>query len=139
MEWSHSVCGPYLVLEYDCRRAYLVCKKEIRRTYEKPMHMLMEAAERVADGDFSVYVPALHTADKLDYLDIMIMDFNKMVEELGSIETLKTDFVSNVSHEMKTPIAIIKKLCGTVAGRTYNGRTEERICKVRGKCRSKAF
>lgn len=86
----------------------LFAKREIRRTYEKPMHMLAEAAGRVADGDFSVYIPTSHTSDKLDYLDLMILDFNKMVEELGSIETLKTDFVSNVSHEMKTPISIIK-------------------------------
>lgn len=86
----------------------LYARREMRRTYEEPMHMLAKATERVAGGDFSVYVPTLHTADKLDYLDNMILDFNKMVEELGSIETLKTDFVSNVSHEMKTPIAIIK-------------------------------
>ena len=80
----------------------------IKKTYEIPMRQLAGAASKVAAGDFSVYVPTLHTADKLDYLDVMIMDFNKMVEELGSIETLKTDFISNVSHEMKTPIAIIK-------------------------------
>ncbi|MCM1126053.1 MAG: HAMP domain-containing histidine kinase [Lachnospiraceae bacterium] len=86
----------------------LYARREMRRTYEEPMHMLAEATKKVADGDFSVYVPALHTADKLDYLDIMILDFNKMVEELGSVETLKTDFISNVSHEMKTPLAIIR-------------------------------
>ena len=86
----------------------LFTRKKIKDTYEEPLHRMAEAAGRVAGGDFSVYVPTIHTQDRWDYLDVMITDFNKMVEELGSIETLKTDFVSNVSHEMKTPIAVIK-------------------------------
>lgn len=110
MEWNKVIQSivPILYWGMIAVGLTLFTRREIRRTYEEPMHMLAEATGRVADGDFSVYVPALHTSDKLDYLDHMILDFNKMVEELGSIETLKTDFVSNVSHEMKTPIAIIK-------------------------------
>lgn len=86
----------------------LFTRKKVKDTYEEPLHRLADATQQVAGGDFSVYVPTIHTADRLDYLDVMILDFNKMVEELGSVETLKTDFVSNVSHELKTPIAVIK-------------------------------
>lgn len=82
-------------------------RHQMMATYERPMQELAKATEAVANGDFSVYVPLLHTPDKLDYLDVMITDFNKMVEELGSIETLKTDFFSNVSHEIKTPLAVV--------------------------------
>ena len=85
----------------------LFTRRQIRKTYEEPMLKLAKATRQVAEGDFSVYVAPTHTPDKTDYLDQMILDFDKMVEELGSIETLKTDFFSDVSHEFKSPLAVI--------------------------------
>lgn len=85
-----------------------ITSRQINHWYEKPMQAFAKATNQVANGDFSVYVEPVHPADKMDYMDYMFLDFNKMVEELGTIETLKTDFISNVSHEIKTPIAVIQ-------------------------------
>ena len=105
----------------------ILTRMQIRRAYEKPLQDIAKAINEVANGDFSVYVPTIHTPERLDYLDIMIVDFNKMVEELGSIETLKTDFFSNVSHEIKTPISVIQNT-SELLKKSY--LKEEDMCQV---------
>lgn len=75
---------------------------------DMPMNRLSEAMEKVSQGDFSVHLSPLHKKEHRDYIDDLFDDFNRMVEELASIETLKTDFIADVSHEIKTPLAIIQ-------------------------------
>jgi signal transduction histidine kinase len=77
-------------------------------SWSRPMRRLSEAARKIAQGDFSVRIAPLRKDGKKDFVEVMFDDFNTMTEELESIEMLKNDFISNVSHEIKTPLAAIQ-------------------------------
>ncbi len=75
---------------------------------DRPVKKIVSAANRIATGDYSVRIPRLNTLNRDDRLDEIIECFNQMAEELSGIETLQTDFIANVSHELKTPLAIMQ-------------------------------
>lgn len=77
-------------------------------TIEVPLRKILSATNKVAEGDFSVRIDPVNPIIIRNEFDIVIEDFNKMVQELATTETLKTDFISNVSHEIKTPLAAIQ-------------------------------
>lgn len=77
-------------------------------TDEGAYEQILDATERITKGDFTVRLIPRHSYGKYDDLDMVMDNLNKMAEELSKNELLKSDFISNVSHEIKTPLAIIQ-------------------------------
>ncbi|GLC31242.1 HAMP domain-containing sensor histidine kinase [Clostridium omnivorum] len=71
----------------------------------RPIETLIDATKKVAKGDFSVRLDENYPEDEIRDMNL---HFNKMIDELNGIETLRNDFIVNVSHEFKTPIASIE-------------------------------
>lgn len=81
----------------------------IRRnfTVKRQVMKILDATNAMTRGDFSVRIPEPSFRDMYGF-DAIIRNFNQMAEELSGTETLRTDFIANVSHELKTPLAVIQ-------------------------------
>lgn len=76
-------------------------------TVDKPVRQITAATGKIMNGDFSARVAPIHGAGTESFNEIATA-INAMAEELSGVETLRTDFIANVSHEMKTPLAIMR-------------------------------
>lgn len=81
----------------------------IRRkiSVDRPVKIITDATEKIMKGDFSVRISPMQGAASEGFNQI-ITAINSMAQELSGIETLRTDFISNVSHEMKTPLSVMQ-------------------------------
>ena len=75
-----------------------------QRIFE-PIRRVDAAMQQVSSGDFSV---RLEQPSAIRDVENIRQSFNLMAQELSATEMLQTDFVSNVSHEFKTPINVIE-------------------------------
>ncbi len=79
-----------------------------RLTVDRHVKKIVAAAEQIAKGNYSVRIEPLNGLNRTDGLERIVDCYNTMAEELSSVETLQTDFIANVSHELKTPLAVIQ-------------------------------
>lgn len=93
----------------------------------KPISVLKNAMEKVAKGEFDI---KLETDSKIDEIRKAYDSFNIMVKELQSTEILQTDFISNVSHEFKTPINAIEGYTMLLQGEEINDEQKEYVEKI---------
>lgn len=100
LTFGNVVLVSFLCTLIDSARRWLLVTRPVRR--------IADAAGKITRGDFSVRIQPVFTMGGQEGFNTIIHSFNQMAEELSGIETLRTDFISNVSHELKTPLAIIQ-------------------------------
>ncbi|SHI93765.1 sensor histidine kinase [Desulfosporosinus lacus] len=88
----------------------------------------LEALERIAQGNFDVFIERDKHGHFLEITD----SINKMAKELGSMEQLRQDFISNISHEFQSPLtsisgyaALLRKDGATLKQQEYAAIIEE--------------
>ena len=72
----------------------------VARAHARRLRRLEDAAEKIADGDFTTPIP-VESADEVGQL---AMTFNEMQKRLATLDSARKEFIANASHELRTPI-----------------------------------
>lgn len=80
----------------------------IRRkmTVDRPVREILDGLKRLKSGDFSARISI--SADRYSKFHEIAESIDLLAEELSGVETLRSDFIASVSHELKTPLAVMQ-------------------------------
>lgn len=92
----------------------------------KEITIMSEAISKVANGDFEYKIPI----KKRDTMTAVFEDFNKMTEELSSVQILRNDFINSYSHEFKTPLASISGFAELLMGKELSAEEQKQYLKI---------
>lgn len=76
-------------------------------TVDRSVREIQRVLDRLTKGDFSARVSEEYITFKYTNFESIAKDLNRLAEELSGVETLRSDFIANVSHELKTPLAVM--------------------------------
>ncbi|MGW2093278.1 sensor histidine kinase [Promicromonospora sukumoe] len=82
----------------------LLVTQILARGMTSPLREITEAVQAMADGDYTRRVRATSS----DEVGQLAHAFNRMAEDLASVEQTRRDLIANVSHELRTPVAALQ-------------------------------
>ncbi|OVE76517.1 hypothetical protein BVX98_05930 [bacterium F11] len=94
----------------------------LSRRLTKPIHHLTEGAKAIGQGQLETQIPVTTT----DELGFLAQEFNYMAEKLKELDKLKDDFVSSVSHELRSPLSAISGYVELLQSRPLQEIPEEK-------------
>ena len=117
LTFGNVVILSLLFTAIDFVRRELIIQRSVRH--------IVQAAQTIVAGDFSVRVKPISRFSSDESFNEIVQCFNRMAEELASVETLRTDFIANVSHELKTPLSAMNNYATLL--QTPNLPEEQRV------------
>ena len=96
--------GNVLLISFGAATIDYIRRKQM---VDKPVKQIMNALDKVMQGDFAVRIPPVKEFAGETGFNEIINAINAMTAELEGTETLRTDFIANVSHELKTPLSVM--------------------------------
>jgi signal transduction histidine kinase len=95
----------------------------LARGIVRPIHAIADGTRALAEGKWD------HRLDfrRDDELGRLARDFDRMSEKLGVLDRMKNDFVANVTHELRSPLAAIESYSNLIADELREGRTAEAV------------
>ena len=103
----------------------LIAAYFVSRSITLPIRQMRETAQQIAKGDFGRRV-RIKSKDELgelaESLNTMADELQQKMDNLRRLDRIRTDFVANVSHELKTPLTLIKGYIETLEDRAMDDK-----------------
>lgn len=98
-------------------------------TMTRPLREISEATKRYAKGDFSYRIPR-DNGQSVREFDELAAAVNSMADDLEQLENTRTNFIANVSHELKTPMTTIGGFIDGILDGTIDREHQEDYLKI---------
>ena len=103
---------------------------------DRPLQDILHATKLMSRGNFKIRLIPHHRYEDYDEFDLIKEDLNNMAKELSKSEVLKTDFIANVSHEIKTPVSVILNYAKALEDKTLDEKMKNKyLSSLQDACR----